>query len=339
VFTVALVALFAVGLLQSAAGAATTPKPPPHIDFGSIPIETRIDKTVTISLDAAFSFDSFDGSGTAFPFDFHSDCFGKTGPVNCHVEETYHPDEAGTQTGETDVHECRVVLFFKLCQTIPVTMTGNAFSIAGAKPSLIEFGPTPIETKITKKATITVDNGYRIPSNGINGSGTTFPFNFHTTCLNFVGPGHCTLEETFNPVHPESFVGLTMVDECPERGGTCVPINVSETGSGFSTLRVKPSFIGFGFIKVGRTVTKSATITVDSAWRLMPNIAGGGSVAPYSVDLGKCLNFVGPGTCKITEKYHPTSMGLIVTNLQLLECPQRGGTCTPINIGIGGRGI
>jgi hypothetical protein len=192
---------------------------------------------------------------------------------------------------------------------------------------------------VTQKATITVDNGYRIPSNAIHGSGTTFPFDFHTTCLNFVGPGHCTLEETFNPVHPESFVGLTIVDECPERGGICTPINVSETGKGFSTLKVKPSFIGFGFIKVGKTVTKKAAITVDSAWRLMPNIAGGGSVAPYSVNLGKCLNFVGPGTCKITETYHPVAQGLIVTNLELLECPQRGGICTPINIGIGGRGI
>jgi hypothetical protein len=338
VLLLVLASLLAFGLADGTAGAATTPTPP-HIDFGSIPIETHVDKTVTIALDAGFSFDSFDGSGTTFPFAFHSDCFAKTGPADCHVEETFGPDEPGTQVGETDIQECRVVLFFKFCQTIPVTMTGNAFSIASAKPSLIEFGSVPIETQVTKTATITVDNGYVIPSNAIHGSGTTFPFSFHTTCLDFRGPGHCTLDETFFPVNPQQWVGLTMVDECPMRGGTCVPINVSETGRGVSTLNVRPSFIGFGFIKLGKTARKTARITVDSAWRLVPNIAGGGDVAPYHVDLGRCLNFIGPGTCKITETYRPVSQGLIVTNLQLLECPQRGGTCTPINIGIGGRGI
>jgi hypothetical protein len=36
VLVVVLASLFAVGLLQGPAAAATTPKPPPHIDFGAV---------------------------------------------------------------------------------------------------------------------------------------------------------------------------------------------------------------------------------------------------------------------------------------------------------------
>ena len=83
------------------------------------------------------------------------------------------------------------------------------------------------------------------------------------------------------------------------------------------------------------------TITVDAGYRT--EIASGSGInAPFGFDFGTCGaggGFAGPGTCTVTERFTPTSVGSFSGNTTVFECPVAGGSCLPITFGVQGAGI
>ena len=83
------------------------------------------------------------------------------------------------------------------------------------------------------------------------------------------------------------------------------------------------------------------TITVDAGYRT--EIASGSGInAPFGFDFGTCGaggGFAGPGTCTVTERFTPTSVGSFSGNTTVFECPVAGGSCLPITFSVQGTGI
>ena len=102
-----------------------------------------------------------------------------------------------------------------------------------------------------------------------------------------------------------------------------------------------PSSVNFGNVPINTTVSQAVTITVDAGYRT--EIASGSGInAPFGFDFDTCGaggGFAGPGTCTVTERFTPTSVGSFSGNTTVFECPVAGGSCLPITFSVQGAGI
>jgi hypothetical protein len=218
-----------------------------------------------------------------------------------------------------------------------------AASVARAIPISVDFGSVPINTLVTQSVSIGVDAGFSTQI--ASGSGINAPFGFSfDTCGaggGFVGPGTCTIGQSFLPTGFGSRSATTNVFECPVLGGTCLPITIQVAGTGVSVAAANPPVINFGPVPINTTATETVSIAVDSGYSLQ--IASGSGInAPFGFAFGTCGaggGFDGPGTCTIDQTFSPTSFASSSGTTNVFECPVLGGTCLPIGIQVAGSGV
>jgi uncharacterized repeat protein (TIGR01451 family) len=114
-----------------------------------------------------------------------------------------------------------------------------------------------VGASVTRPITLTVDNGYRVTAG--SGAGINPPFSFALgTCGaggGFVGPGTCTIQETFAPTTAGAAGGTLTVSECPVAGGGCLGIDVALNGHGISVLSIATASLPNGVIGVPYSAT------------------------------------------------------------------------------------
>jgi hypothetical protein len=209
-----------------------------------------------------------------------------------------------------------------------------------SNPISVNFGSVPINTQVTQPIDVTVDTGYRLSlaSGGLN---APFGFSFDTCGAGggFVGPGNCSVAESFLPTGLGGTSDTLNLFECPTAGGNCLSVSIPLFGTGISLLGANPASVNFGLVPINTQVTQSIDITVDTGYRL--SLASGGLNAPFGFSFDTCGaggGFVGPGNCSVAESFLPTGLGGISDTLNLFECPTAGGNCLSVSIPLFGTG-
>ena len=145
-----------------------------------------------------------------------------------------------------------------LC-VLALGMAAPAFA-ASADPNPVAFGSVPIGTSSTKTVTVTLDSGYQVI--GATGAGINAPFSLNfDTCSSFVGPGTCTIKETYAPTAVGSNSGTLGLFVCPAAGGSCLPtLSIGLSGTG--TIRVTTTTLTSSSNPsiLGQPVTFTATV-------------------------------------------------------------------------------
>ena len=154
------------------------------------------------------------------------------------VSPYYAFDVSSPASGTTNVFECPVG--GGSCLPITYSVTGTGGSVRAANPSSVDFGNVVVGATVNRTITLTVDGGYRVTSG--SGGGITLPFSFAlNTCGadgGFVGPGTCTIQESYAPTAAGASTGTLTVSECPVAGGGCLGIDVSLSGNAISPLLI-----------------------------------------------------------------------------------------------------
>jgi hypothetical protein len=233
-----------------------------------------------------------------------------------------------------------LVLWFGLLASCAVPGSAQA---AGASPSSVTFANAPLNTTVTRDVTITIDAGYKTSVSSGSGLSAPFSFDFGTCGAGggFVGPGTCTVKQSFKPTALTTASGTTNVFQCPVGGGGCVSISYSVTGAGVSVASASPSPVAFGNAQVDKTVTRDVTITIDAGYKTSVS-SGSGLSAPFSFDFGTCGaggGFVGPGTCTVRQSYKPTTLTASNATTNVYECPTGSGSCIAISYAVTGAGV
>ncbi len=273
------------------------------------------------------------------PFGFvcQGTCAGFVGPGTCTINETFTPTAAGPASGDVSPFECPNV--GGQCIGIPVHLTGVGVQTAASNPSTLDYGSVPINVPKTLSSTLTIDAGYSF--GGATGiSGLNPPFGFAAgTCAGFVGPGTCTINETFTPTAAGPATGDVSPFECPNIGGQCIGIPVHLTGTGVQTAASNPSTLNYGSVPVNTSKTFSSTLTIDAGYSFGGATGISGLNPPFGFAAGTCAGFVGPGTCTINETFTPTATGAASGDVSPFECPVVGGQCIGIPVHLTGTGI
>jgi hypothetical protein len=272
--------------------------------------------------------------------------------TGCHLpfsqpEKSVSLEEANTARNMSGEKMLRRKMHF--CRTLLVIVAA-LFGLATASqatpssdPLSITFGDVPINTQATTSVLINVDPAYSTEI--ASGSGLNPPFSFgFDTCGaggGFSGPGTCSIQESFQPTSIGSASGSLNVFECPNAGGSCIPVTIPVSGNGVSIASADPTSLDFGGVPINTTASDPVTITVDTGYRT-EIASGSGLNPPFSFGFGSCGTgggFAGPGTCTIDESYTPTSVGANSGSTNVFECPVAGGTCIPIPVPLSGHGI
>ncbi len=108
-----------------------------------------------------------------------------------------------------------------------------------------------------------------------------------------------------------------------------------------AAISASPPSVSFGNVPINTTVSQAVTITVDTGYRT-EIASGAGLNPPFGFDFDTCGaggGFAGPGTCTVTQRFTPTSVGSFNANTTVFECPIAGGSCLPVTFGVHGAGI
>ena len=212
---------------------------------------------------------------------------------------------------------------------------------ASPSPDSVNFGNVPLNSSVTSTITLTIDDGYKasVATSGLN---PPFSFDFDACGAGggFVGPGTCTVKETFTPTAAGAASDTLTVLECPVAGGTCVAMSVPLQGVGVLAASANPPSVNFGNVGINTTVTQTVTLTIDAGYKA--SVASGGLNPPFSFDFDACGaggGFTGPGTCTIKESFDPTTAGAASDTLNVFECPVGGGSCIGIPVPLSGTGV
>ena len=108
-------------------GVVTAAAIPNAVDFGNVPLNTTLTRSITIVVDAGYRTEIASGTGlnAPFAFDFAS-CGaggGFSGPGVCSVTERFTPTAAVMSSGVTNVFECPIA--GGTCLPIPYNVSGS----------------------------------------------------------------------------------------------------------------------------------------------------------------------------------------------------------------------
>src|SRR5262249_21381911 len=167
--------------------------------FRSVALNRKKVITVAVTFAEGYGFGGFHiGSGGLTPpwhLDF-STCFGVVGPASCKVTLSFTPTVPGPVFSNFIISEC--LLFSGPCFDYQLNESGNGVIKGRVAPDSHDFGRIPVNTTKTQTIALTIDNGFEVlPAVG---SGVSAPFSLDAgTCAGFVGPGNCTVTQSFTP--------------------------------------------------------------------------------------------------------------------------------------------
>ena len=330
-------------LLMVGEGVLALAASPTTLDFGTVGINTSVTREVQVTVDAGYGLVTADGPtfiSTPWSFDAYT-CTDFEGPGTCTIKVTFFSSsDYIANLIDLALSECPLHTT-GACPETHVLVSASALHMFGASPTTLDFGTVGINTSVTREVQVTVDAGYGL----VTAEGSTFinaPWSFDPyTCHDFVGPGTCTIRETF--VSSSDYIANLLdlvLSECPLLTvGTCPKTHVQVSASALHMFGASTSTVDFGNVPVGQTVTKNVTFTVDAGYRFFTTTFGPGTVAPFSYDYDTCATFVGPGTCNVKLRFAPTTATAASGRFDGNECPVGGGFCPKVTVTLQGTGI
>jgi hypothetical protein len=183
-------------------------------------------------------------------------------------------------------------------------------------PAPINFGAVPVGTTKTKSVTLKLDQGYAFEE--MLGTATA-PFGVNLGTCTPLTTGSCKFTVAFSP----TALGLAMADLAPQEcligGGGCTGGGFNISGVG-GVASVKPTTVDFGNVALGKSKTKTVTLTPDPQYQFDAFGGVSGLNAPFNVDPGTC-SAQNTSKCKFTQTFSPTALGQSIGNLTVSECP------------------
>jgi hypothetical protein len=211
----------------------------PTLDFGSVGLNVTATDPITLTADTGYTVALATGSGLNTPFSYSAGtCAGE--PGTCTVDESFTPTSIGSSTGTLAVDECPTAVGPCIAATIAVS--GRGYSVfQSSAPASVNFGSVTVNRTATDPITLTSDTGYTIAL--ATGSGINAPFSYSAgTCSGQTGS--CTVDESYGPTSLGRSSGILSVDECPTAGGTCIPADISVSGTGVPLATVQTTSFG-----------------------------------------------------------------------------------------------
>jgi hypothetical protein len=258
---------------------------------------------VTITNYGSDTLTNFAGGGVYAPFHATQDCAAGVAPgAHCHYYFTFSPTATGAFTTTSD-SSTNVGPF-----SIALQGTGAGAGLH-VSPLALDFGSVMSgSTSIQQIVTIT-NTGLSTLTN-FAGGGVYAPFHASQDCANGVPPGaHCHYYFAFSPTAAGTFT--TTSDSSTNAG----PFSIALQGRGRTIIFpsgqcVTPRSLDFGPVGVGFTsATLVVTITNQSWFITLTNLAGGGLYAPFSASQD-CAGGVPPGgSCHYYFTFAPTTTG------------------------------
>jgi hypothetical protein len=297
---------------------------PGEINFGSIPIYTYADRTLSLTLDAGYGWR---GTTITDGQDYTS-IQGGTCSANsvgsCTVTLRMRGPSFGTQNTYVTLRECRSDEA-SLCRSIVVHGSGGVVSQAYAEPSSVSFGDVAIGTAVTQNVTISFDQGFLGGGAGVRLPGAPFTGSAGT-CAS-ASSGSCTMTVSYTPVYPSESSSSFDVPECdPAHPDVCSTVRVFLHGTGTSVRSVDPASVDFGNVPVGTTVQREITVNPDVGYGVELSKFDGDPGFGY--DNGTC-DF-GERPCTVKVSFHATAFGPATTTMTLASC--HNGDCLPIDV-------
>jgi hypothetical protein len=301
---------------------------PLALTFGTVSVGNNASRTTTITnagnaLPVTFGFsDSADYS--------EADTCGGTVPAmgSCTVTVTFAPQSAGTLNGTFSITDSDPAS----PQVVSLTATGVApITTINAAPVKLTFGNAPWGTSWQKTVTLT-NNGRA------DALFTSFTFtdvgasDYSQTnnCAPFVVPqGTCIVTVTFTPKVLGSLLATLTITDNNTTGSNVITL----TGTGITSVTVKPTSLPFGTVVMGYNSTKTATLT------------NAGNALPVTIKLADTVNYsetdtcggVVPamGSCVISVTFAPQSSGTLNTTLRVTDAdPSSPQTVTITGTGV-----
>jgi hypothetical protein len=210
----------------------------PTLNFGSVALNVTATDPITLTSDRGYTIALATGSGINTPFSYSAGtCAGQ--PGTCTVDESFTPTSIGSSSGTLAVDECPTA--GGTCIPATIAVSGRGYSVfQSSAPASVNFGSVTVNRTATDPITLTADRDYTIAL--ATGSGINAPFSYSSgTCTG--EPGSCTVDEDYSPTSLGRSSGLLSVDECPSAGGTCIPADISVSGTGVPavTVHTEPS--------------------------------------------------------------------------------------------------
>jgi uncharacterized repeat protein (TIGR01451 family) len=118
-----------------------------------------------------------------------------------------------------------------------------------ANPASVNFGDVALNTTASQPVAITVDAGYEIiAATGSSALNPPYHFAFGTCTGPFVGPGTCSVTESFTPTSVGPASADLSLTECPTGVGSCINIPVHFDGKGVTPLTISTTSLPNGTI-------------------------------------------------------------------------------------------
>lgn len=301
-----------VDIPVSGAGKLDLAADPASVDFGSVPVNTTVSQTVTITVDDGFKVDASSSTGQGAPFGFSYDTCGAdggfTGPGTCTVKETFMPESTTPATGTVAVSECPTS--GGSCQSVRAPVTGNGIAPeATLSDPALTFPRQGIGTT-SGPQTFSITNTGAEPLH-VGAMSTTGDFALVSNqCANqsvAVGDS-CSVGVTFTPTAGADRPGSVTIHSDAINGTQ----HVSLDGAGaIPTVLVTPSGLTFNGRPVGttspaRTITLVNTSDVALLFR-GESVTGDFAVAPT----GTCAvgaEVAAGDACTVNVTFTPTDV-------------------------------
>ena len=283
---------------------------PLALTFGSVAVTNNVAKTTTIT-----------NAGNALPVTFdlsdkvdysQTNTCGSTVPAmgSCTITVTFAPQNIGTFNATLTIADSDP----SSPQVATLTGTGTAaVTVISATPSPLTYGNVAWNTGSAK--VVTVKN---------NGTVTAFfsslsftdaaDYSQTNTCgTSLVSKGSCIITVTFTPQGLGSRPGTLTINDNNSAG----PNMVSLTGTGISSVTLKPLSLIFGNVVLGNNSTKTTTLT--NAGNALPVTIGLEDKVDYS-ETNTCGSVVpAGGSCVITVTFAPQFTGTLNSTLSVTD--------------------
>jgi hypothetical protein len=299
--------------------------------FGSQPIGSGTDFTITVTYAGGVAATGVNGIGLAAPFDFKGGTFPGTGgtcgasvSANCTIVVRYSPTALGAHNDTLTVQYNDGAANQSV--SIDLDGTGVSTAVLAISNSNYNFGNKP--TGSSTDFTFTITNSGTTTATSMSGSGLAAPFTFKGgsypgvggTCgATLAGGGTtCTIVVTYAPA--TAAVHSDTIDISYDNGVTTTTASntIQGTGQSPASLAISNSGYDYGSKSTGSSADFTFTVT-NSGSTTASAMSGGGLAAPFTFKGG---TYPGAGgtcgptltgggtTCTIVVTYAPTTTGL-----------------------------
>lgn len=220
---------------------------------------------------------------------------------------------------------------------VPLSGTGDAVPVANLtiSPASIDFGQTPVGTKVTRQVTVTSGGSAALNINTIDVSGAQFTVAPQSLPLVLQPGQQASLTLTYEPTAVGNDAGLLTIGSNDPSGPATVSLGGSGTATTTPQLRVNPTSVAFGSVPLNTAATSSVTLTStgSAAVTISAATVAGTDFSISGASFPLTLNPNQSATLQV--QFKPTQTGAESSQLTLTSNSSTGAT---IQVALSGTG-